>query len=245
MPNIALNNRRRLFAGTALFFSALLVAISVPLFAHESAKQESAKPAAPVAAAPCAAPVFVAMTTTKGTLYLELNAEKAPITVANFVAYAKDGYYNGTIFHRVIKSFMIQGGGHTADMAEKTHKAPIKNEWTNCLTNDRGAIAMARTNEPDSAAAQFFINTVDNKMLDVPRGGAAYAVFGKVVTGMDVVDAIAAVAVGQSKGMGDVPKETITITKVEVLSGPPAADAPTLLVPAAPAVPAPATSPTP
>jgi cyclophilin family peptidyl-prolyl cis-trans isomerase len=176
------------------------------------------------------------MTTSKGVIYLELNAAKAPISTENFVSYTKEGFYNGTIFHRVIKTFMIQGGGFTADMKQKATKAPISNEWQNGLPNSRGAISMARTNEPNSATSQFFINTVDNKMLDQPRGGAAYAVFGKVIKGMDVVDAIAAVPTGPSSGMGDVPKTVVTIEKMEVLAGPPAMDAP-----AAPAAPAPTT----
>ncbi len=203
------------------------------------------KPQAPTAAA--AAPVYVAMTTNMGTFYLELNAEKAPISVQNFVQYAKDGFYNGTLFHRVIKTFMIQGGGFTPDLKEKPTKTPIKNEWTNGLPNARGSISMARTSAPDSATSQFFINTVDNKFLDEPRGGAAYAVFGKVIKGIEVVDAIAAVSVQQSSISEAAPKTQVVIEKVEVLSGPPAADAPTLppvaptaAAPAAPASAAPA-----
>lgn len=132
------------------------------------------------------------METTLGDIVLELDGEKAPISTENFIRYANDGYYNGTIFHRVISNFMIQGGGFTAEMDEKSKglRAPIKNEWKNGLKNVRGSIAMARKPAPDSATAQFFINVVDNKMLDRPQRGAAYAVFGKVVEGMDVVDKI-------------------------------------------------------
>ncbi len=220
----------RSFVRTA---AALFVAIAA--IANSVTAQET-KPAAPSAPTTSAAPVYVSMTTSKGVIYLELNAAKAPISTENFVNYTKEGFYNGTIFHRVIKTFMIQGGGFTADMKQKTTKAPISNEWQNGLPNSRGAISMARTNEPNSATSQFFINTVDNKMLDQPRGGAAYAVFGKVIKGMDVVDAIAAVPTGQSSGMGDVPKTVVTIEKMEVLAGPPAMDAP-----AAPATPAPTT----
>ncbi len=220
----------RSFVRTA---AALFVAIAA--IANSATAQET-KPAAPSAPTTSAAPVYVSMTTSKGVIYLELNAAKAPISTENFVNYTKEGFYNGTIFHRVIKTFMIQGGGFTADMKQKTTKAPISNEWQNGLPNSRGAISMARTNEPNSATCQFFINTVDNKMLDQPRGGAAYAVFGKVIKGMDVVDAIAAVPTGQSSGMGDVPKSVVTIEKMEVLAGPPAMD-----VPAAPATPAPTT----
>ena len=215
--------------------SAAALFVSIAAIANTATAQET-KPAAPSAPTTSAAPVYVSMTTSKGVIYLELNAAKAPISTENFVSYTKEGFYNGTIFHRVIKTFMIQGGGFTADMKQKTTKAPISNEWQNGLPNSRGAISMARTNEPNSATSQFFINTVDNKMLDQPRGGAAYAVFGKVIKGMDVVDAIAAVPTGQSSGMGDVPKTVVTIEMMEVLSAPPEMDAP-----AAPATPAPTT----
>ena len=215
--------------------SAAALFVAIAAIANTATAQDT-KPAAPSAPTTSAAPVYVSMTTSKGVIYLELNAAKAPISTENFVSYTKEGFYNGTIFHRVIKTFMIQGGGFTADMKQKTTKAPISNEWQNGLPNSRGAISMARTNEPNSATCQFFINTVDNKMLDQPRGGAAYAVFGKVIKGMDVVDAIAAVPTGQSSGMGDVPKTVVTIEKMEVLAGPPAMDAP-----AAPATPAPTT----
>ena len=212
--------------------SAAALFVSIAAIANTATAQET-KPAAPTTSA---APVYVSMTTSKGVIYLELNAAKAPISTENFVSYTKEGFYNGTIFHRVIKTFMIQGGGFTADMKQKATKAPISNEWQNGLPNSRGAISMTRTKEPNSATSQFFINTVDNKMLDQPRGGAAYAVFGKVIKGMDVVDAIAAVPTGPSSGMGDVPKTVVTIEKMEVLAGPPAMDAP-----AAPATPAPTT----
>ena len=215
--------------------SAAALFVAIAAIANTATAQDT-KPTAPSAPTTSAAPVYVSMTTSKGVIYLELNAAKAPISTENFVSYTKEGFYNGTIFHRVIKTFMIQGGGFTADMKQKETKAPISNEWQNGLPNSRGAISMARTNEPNSATCQFFINTVDNKMLDQPRGGAAYAVFGKVIKGMDVVDAIAAVPTGQSNGMGDVPKTVVTIEKMEVLSAPPAMDAP-----AAPATPAPTT----
>ena len=215
--------------------SAAALFVAIAAIANIATAQDT-KPAAPSAPTTSAAPVYVSMTTSKGVIYLELNAAKAPISTENFVSYTKEGFYNGTIFHRVIKTFMIQGGGFTADMKQKATKAPISNEWQNGLPNSRGAISMARTNEPNSATCQFFINTVDNKMLDQPRGGAAYAVFGKVIKGMDVVDAIEAVPTGDSSGMGAVPKTVVTIEKMEVLAGPPAMDAP-----AAPATPAPTT----
>jgi len=134
----------------------------------------------------------VKLETSLGDIVLELNAEKAPITVHNFVRYVEDGFYDGTIFHRVIPTFMIQGGGYTSDFEQKREglRPPIRNEWENGLKNQRGTIAMARLAEPDSAVSQFYINVVDNDMLDKPRGGAAYCVFGRVVEGMDVVDKI-------------------------------------------------------
>ena len=223
----------RTFVRSAVALCVAIAAIT-NLASAQNAKPGSA--VAPTADAPAASPVYVSMTTSKGVIYLELNAAKAPISTENFVNYTKEGFYNGTIFHRVMKTFMIQGGGFTADMKQKTTKAPISNEWQNGLPNSRGAISMARTNEPNSATSQFFINTVDNKMLDQPRGGAAYAVFGKVIKGMDVVDAIAAVPTGNSSGMQDVPKSVVTIEKMEILAGLPAMDAP-----AAPATPAPTT----
>lgn len=133
----------------------------------------------------------VVLDTTLGKIVLELDAEKAPITTENFLKYVDDKHYDGLIFHRVISNFMIQGGGYTADLKEKPTRAPIRNEWTNGLKNVRGTIAMARTNDPNSATAQFFINVKDNLFLSEPQpGSAGYAVFGKVVEGMDVVDKI-------------------------------------------------------
>lgn len=135
---------------------------------------------------------MVLMETSLGAIKIELDAQKAPVSVQNFLDYAKSGYYDGTIFHRVIPGFMVQGGGFTADRKMKETKAPIKNEAGNGLKNDRGTIAMARTASPDSATAQFFINVVDNNALNRPSpDGYGYAVFGRVVEGMDVVDKIA------------------------------------------------------
>ena len=152
------------------------------------------KPAAPTADAKVA---FVKMTTNKGDIIIELDRVKAPISTENFLKYVNKGQYNGTVFHRVIKDFMIQGGGFDGTLTEKPTEAPIKNECTNGLSNARGTIAMARTNDPNSATAQFYINTVDNKMLDGRPGRPGYAVFGKVVDGMNTVDAIRAVKTGQ------------------------------------------------
>lgn len=159
----------------------------------------------------------VAIETTKGKIVLQLFPEKAPKTVANFLAYADAGYYTGTIFHRVIDSFMIQGGGFTINMEQKTPNPPVKNEADNGLTNDRGTIAMARTANPDSATAQFFINTSNNAPLnhkDKSPKGWGYTVFGKVVEGMDVVDAIGKVRTGNKNNMSDVPLEQVIIKKV-------------------------------
>ena len=156
----------------------------------------------------------VLLKTSKGDITIELFQDKAPISVKNFLSYVDDKSYDGTIFHRVIKGFMIQGGGMTADMHEKSAKPPIKNEAANGLKNLRGTLAMARTPEIDSATCQFFINLVNNANLDHVKGDPerfGYAVFGKVVSGMDVVDAIAAAPTG-SKGMHrDVPREPIVI----------------------------------
>ena len=163
--------------------------------------------------------VNVRMQTNKGEMVLELYADKAPITVENFIEYAKSGFYNGTIFHRVIPAFMIQGGGFEPGMKEKDTKAPIKNEADNGLKNDLGTIAMARTPDPDSASSQFFINAKDNDFLNytspTPQGWG-YCVFGKVIKGMDVVNSIEKVSTGNSGGHGDVPKEDIIIEKVTV-----------------------------
>lgn len=164
-------------------------------------------------------PVHVAMNTTKGTIYLALNKAKAPVTVENFLAYAADGFYDGTIFHRVIEDFMIQGGGFTKDLDKKPTKDPIKNEWENGLSNTRGTIAMARLGgNADSATSQFFINLSNNDFLDRPRDGAGYAVFGRVVKGLDVLDEIGGVRVHAEGVHQHVPDEPVVIESVEVLS---------------------------
>lgn len=162
--------------------------------------------------------VYVHMKTSMGDIYLELDGAKAPITVENFVQYVKDEAYDGTIFHRVMSTFMIQGGGYDKDMAERETRKPIKNEWQNGLKNKKYTIAMARTGEPDSATSQFFINVVDNGRLDQPiSGGAGYAVFGKVVKGQDVVDKIKMVPVAPRGMHQHVPVEPVVIEKVVVL----------------------------
>lgn len=160
------------------------------------------------------APPRVILETSMGDIVIELNPDKAPITVANFLHYVDSGFYDNTIFHRVIAGFMIQGGGMTADFTRKPTEAPIVNESTNGLSNQRGTIAMARTQIADSATSQFFINHVDNSRLDGRPGAPGYAVFGKVVSGMDVVDRIASVKTTRKFGHADVPVTDIVIKKV-------------------------------
>jgi peptidyl-prolyl cis-trans isomerase B (cyclophilin B) len=152
----------------------------------------------------------VVMETSLGTIKLELDGDKAPISTENFLTYVRDGFYDGTIFHRVIDGFMIQGGGFQPGMKQKQTRAQIKNESPNGLSNVRGSIAMARTSDLNSATSQFYINVVDNLSLDSAR----YCVFGKVIEGMDVVDKIKAVATGRQGGHQDVPREDVTIVSV-------------------------------
>jgi cyclophilin family peptidyl-prolyl cis-trans isomerase len=153
--------------------------------------------------------------TSKGTFTVQLFDKQAPISVENFLKYVDEGFFDGTVFHRVIAGFMVQGGGLTADLQNKRGHAPIKNEATNGLKNKRGTLAMARTNDIDSATSQFFINVVDNDFLDHKPGNYGYAVFGRVDSGMDVVDAIAATQTGRKGMYQDVPTETITIESVK------------------------------
>ena len=160
---------------------------------------------------------YVKMTTTKGDLRIELDDEKAPVSVANFLSYVNKGFYDGTIFHRVIRNFMIQGGGFESGMKQKPTDAPIKNEAKNGLKNEKYSLAMARTGDPHSATGQFFINTTNNGFLNnaEAQDGWGYAVFGKVVEGQDVVDAIAAVKTGRKGFHDDVPLEDVKIVKAE------------------------------
>lgn len=161
--------------------------------------------------------VTVVMETSKGTIELELDRAKAPGTVANFVNYVKKGHYDGVIFHRVIPDFMIQGGGFTADMDQKATDTPIENEAKNGLKNVRGSIAMARTSNPHSASAQFFINLKDNSFLDYPgQDGWGYCVFGKVSAGLDVIDAIAKVPTSSKNGHQNVPTEAVLIKSAKI-----------------------------
>ncbi|MBV56581.1 MAG: peptidyl-prolyl cis-trans isomerase A [Gammaproteobacteria bacterium] len=159
----------------------------------------------------------VVMETNKGTIKIELWADKAPISVENFLRYTDNNYYDGLIFHRVISGFMIQGGGFSPDMVQKSPYDAIRNEAKPDVRNDRGTLAMARTNIVDSATSQFFINLSNNDFLNHTNespSGFGYAVFGKVIEGMDIVDVIAAVATGNVGGFGDVPKETVVINSV-------------------------------
>ena len=166
-------------------------------------------------------PMKVKLTTSMGPIVIELNKDKAPVSTENFIKYVESGHYNGTIFHRVINGFMIQGGGFTPDMKQKPTQPPIKNESTNGLKNDVYTVAMARTNVRDSATSQFFINVKDNAFLNYsgesPQG-YGYAVFGKVVEGQDTVDKIKAVPTGNQRGMGDVPNSPVVIEKAECVA---------------------------
>lgn len=159
----------------------------------------------------------VAMSTSMGEIVIELDAAKAPKTVENFVQYVNAGQYNGTVFHRVIENFMIQGGGFTPDMKEKATRAPIGLESKNGLNNVRGSVAMARTMDPNSATGQFFINVKDNSFLNAAKAVDGYAVFGKVVSGMDVVDKIRMVKTGKKGTSQDVPVDPVLITKAVVI----------------------------
>ena len=163
----------------------------------------------------------VKLTTNLGEIIIQLNTEKAPLSSANFLRYVNEGFYNGTIFHRVIPDFMAQGGGFDANFNQKSVHAPINNEANNGLLNSRGTLAMARTNDPNSATGQFFINYKDNSFLNhtsQTSSGWGYAVFGEVIEGMDVADAMAKEATGNRNGHQDVPKTDIIIEKAEVIN---------------------------
>lgn len=187
------------------------------------AQEGAAAPAEGAAAetAPAKPLPRVAIDTSMGQIVVELDAVNAPLSSENFLQYVKDGFYSGTVFHRVISGFMIQGGGMTADLKKKDTRDPIRNEADNGLRNARGSIAMARTRNPHSATAQFYINLVDNVQLDhsnyEPQGGWGYTVFGKVVEGMDVVDAVAAVETARRGQHANVPVTTVTIDKATIV----------------------------
>lgn len=182
----------------------------------------AASPAPEPTPKPAPAGPVVVLETTLGTIKIGLNKDKAPISVDNFLKYVRARHYDGTIFHRVMPNFMIQGGGMDAQMAERTTRPPIKNEASNGLHNLRGTLAMARTNDPNSATAQFFINLKDNLRLDYGMSGAGYAVFGEVLEGMDVVDKIAAVPTTIKGPHSDVPMLAITIKSAREVGAAPA-----------------------
>lgn len=179
---------------------------------------QAASPAAPAKVAPVSSGPVVVVDTSLGPIKIALDRQKAPISVENFLAYAQGGHFAGTTFHRVIPGFMIQGGGFDAGMKQRPTKPPIKNEAKNGLHNKRGTIAMARTNDPDSATSQFFINVKDNFNLDYGIGGAGYAVFGEVTEGMDVVDKIVAVPTTTKGPHQNVPVTAVAITGVRVIN---------------------------
>jgi cyclophilin family peptidyl-prolyl cis-trans isomerase len=188
--------------------------------AEEPAPAEEKSPAPPAPTSTGTNPM-VEMRTSLGTMKVELYPDKAPKTAENFLQYAREGFYDGTVFHRVISGFMIQGGGFTPDMSEKKTRAPIENEASNGLKNVRGSLAMARTGDPHSASSQFFINTVDNPFLDFQDEsvrGWGYAVFGKVVEGLETLDAIKKVSTGSRDGQDDVPLDPVVIESVRILN---------------------------
>ena len=199
---------------TCLALTAIALAGGLAMTSGNAVAQSSDTSTA-VAAAP-----RVALETSAGRMVIELNPVAAPLTVANFLEYVQAGHYNGTVFHRVIGNFMIQGGGFTPDMQQKPTRAPVRNEADNGLKNEPYTIAMARTNDPHSATAQFFINVANNEFLNYrapnPQGWG-YAVFGRVIEGQDVVDRIKAVPTGRVGMFQDVPREPVVITQAEVL----------------------------
>ena len=204
-----ISRRNSTLALTSLALTAL-ISIASPAQAQAPA---AAKPGPVAAQAP-----QVKLATSLGDIVLELDQSKAPKTVANFLQYVQDKHYDGTVFHRVIDGFMVQGGGFSADMVQKSTRAPIALEASNGLKNDQYTVAMARTGNPDSATSQFFINVKDNAMLNAPQpDGHGYAVFGKVVEGFDVVDQIEGVKTGSKGFHQDVPKDAVVITKAEIV----------------------------
>jgi peptidyl-prolyl cis-trans isomerase A (cyclophilin A) len=205
-----------------MLLGVALLGLSGAVRAQETPAQPPAQPEQPAERPEKPAQegaVHVLLNTTMGDIVLELNREKAPISTQNFLAYTEKKAYDGTIFHRVIPGFMVQGGGYTADMVQKPTDKPIKNEWQNGLKNKKGTVAMARLGgRADSATSQFFINVNDNDFLDTPRDGAGYAVFGKVVAGMDVVQKIEGVPTTTKNSMGDVPVDAVVIKSAKQLT---------------------------
>jgi peptidyl-prolyl cis-trans isomerase A (cyclophilin A) len=217
--------KRRYFIGLGLILALIMM---VSGLAAAQAESEKAKEEAPAEAAKAAKKAeepekesnpLVVMETSKGKLVIELYPKEAPITVENFLHYVNTGYYNGTVFHRVIPGFVIQGGGMTADMQRKKTYAAIENEADNGLKNMKYTLSMARTNDPNSATSQFFINLRDNTTLDHSETNAGYAVFGRVIRGTDIVDAIAKVETTTKGQYRDVPVQPVTVTKAYVETG--------------------------
>ena len=208
---------KRLLLAAVLFTPALALAQATTPAAPKVAKE--AKPAAKVDAAPATVAPKVLLKTSMGDITLELAADKAPKSTANFLAYVNSGFYDGTVFHRVIDNFMVQGGGFTKELQQKPTRASIVNESKNGLSNVRGSVALARTADPNSATAQFFINVVDNPQLDYASDAQpGYCVFGKVVAGLDVIDKIKVMPTGaQNQFRSDVPTAPIVIEKASVL----------------------------
>jgi cyclophilin family peptidyl-prolyl cis-trans isomerase len=203
----------------SLLALALVLAQAAPL-----APPAAEAPPKPVPAGPVVALDVAQGRTALGTITIALNPEKAPISVRNFLAYLRAGHYDGTIFHRVIPGFMVQGGGFTIELEEKATRPPIRNEAKNGLRNSRGTVAMARTGDPDSATSQFYVNVRDNHRLDFGIGGAGYAVFGEVIEGMDVVDRIAMVPTTSRGPHQNIPQVAVVIKKArEVKAADPAA----------------------
>jgi peptidyl-prolyl cis-trans isomerase A (cyclophilin A) len=203
----------------SLLALALVLAQAAPL-----APPAAEAPPKPVPAGPVVALDVAQGRTALGTITIALNPEKAPISVRNFLAYLRAGHYDGTIFHRVIPGFMVQGGGFTIELEEKPTRPPIRNEAKNGLRNSRGTVAMARTGDPDSATSQFYVNVRDNHRLDFGIGGAGYAVFGEVIEGMDVVDRIAMVPTTSRGPHQNIPQVAVVIKKArEVKAADPAA----------------------
>ena len=208
--------RQVLFSSLALAAFAPLGAIAYDAHADPAKPKAASEKTAKSSCTPMKDKPMVKLHTNLGVITITLDKEKAPISTANFVKYVESGHYNGTIFHRVISNFMIQGGGFTKDMQEKPTGATIQNEGKNGLKNDLYTVAMARRPDPHSASAQFFINVKNNDMLNAPgQDGWGYAVFGKVVEGMDVVDKIKAVATGNKAMHQNVPNDPVTVEKAE------------------------------
>ncbi len=200
--------------------SLLVLALVLAQAATPPATAPPAPPPAPTPTGPFVAFEVAQGRTVFGAITIALDAERSPLSVANFLKYVRSGHYEGTVFHRVMPGFMIQGGGFTPELEEKPTQGPIKNEARNGLRNSRGTVAMARTSNPDSADAQFFINLRDNHRLDYGIGGAGYAVFGRVVEGMDVVDRVAMVPTASRGAHENVPQMAVVIRKMREVKAP-------------------------